>query len=261
MKTTAIAMQVAEAISIKKCKALLAGELLYQDTDELFYQLETHRYIYVFKYGVICFYNCDQALIKKIKTRLAPACSEVFPEPIVKKLNINIGGSSNLVTYGQVTLKAANTDAIRLAMLNVSQSVALDAYGNLSESILEETRIHTSYLEKHGKLDLKDRRLKKYIGKVLNIKNKISENLYIFEAHESSNQEESLSRLDNDLKKIFDLQDRYRAISEQLNIIKDNLDLFKDIMFHKESSKLEWIIIILILVEVIDLFVLKIITP
>ena len=49
---------------------------------------------------------------------------------------------------------------------------------------------------------------------------------------------------------------RYRYIYERTAIIKEDLELFKDIMDHKESSKLEWIII-LILVEVVDLFVLR----
>jgi len=40
-------------------------------------------------------------------------------------------------------------------------------------------------------------------------------------------------------------------------IIKEDLELFKDIMDHRESSKLEWIIIALILLEVVDLFVFR----
>ena len=59
-------------------------------------------------------------------------------------------------------------------------------------------------------------------------------------------------------KKTYDLKDRYRSIHDQIEIVKENLELFKDIMHHRQSSTLEWIIIILILVEVIDMFILKI---
>ena len=68
---------------------------------------------------------------------------------------------------------------------------------------------------------------------------------------------EALNNLNTALKQSFDIKDRYRYIFERIGIIKEDLELFKDIMDHKESSKLEWIIIILILVEVVDLFVLR----
>jgi required for meiotic nuclear division protein 1 len=42
-----------------------------------------------------------------------------------------------------------------------------------------------------------------------------------------------------------------------LEIVKENLDLFKDLLQYRNSIVLEWIIIILILVEVINLFIEK----
>ncbi|MDA1144716.1 MAG: RMD1 family protein, partial [Bacteroidetes bacterium] len=67
----------------------------------------------------------------------------------------------------------------------------------------------------------------------------------------------TLNTLNIALKQTFDLKDRYRYINERTAIIKEDLELFKDIMEHRESSKLEWIIILLILVEVVDLFVIR----
>lgn len=102
------------------------------------------------------------------------------------------------------------------------------------------------------------KRLKRFIGHVLKIKNQISENLYIFDSPDITWENEALNKLNASLKQTFDLKDRYRYIAERVTIIKEDLELFKDIMDHRESSKLEWIIILLILVEVIDVFVLRI---
>ncbi|MDA0678646.1 MAG: RMD1 family protein, partial [Bacteroidetes bacterium] len=92
----------------------------------------------------------------------------------------------------------------------------------------------------------------------LNVKNQISENLYIFDSPDVTWENESLNRLNIALKQTFDIKDRYRYIYERTAIIKEDLELFKDIMDHRESNRLEWIIILLILVEVIDLFAFRI---
>ena len=120
---------------------------------------------------------------------------------------------------------------------------------------ITEGYYHTQHLEKKGKLDISGRNLKKYIGKTLNLKNKIAENLY---SPPETWEDENLNKIDIGLKRTFDLQERFRNIQEGVEIVKENLELFKDIMQYRNSNLLEWIIIILILVEVINLFFEKI---
>jgi uncharacterized Rmd1/YagE family protein len=143
-------------------------------------------------------------------------------------------------------------------MLHVSQSVALDYYSEQTNKLLEETHAHTLILEQKGKLDISGRNLKRFIGKTLNLKNRIAENLYIFDSPDLTWEDEYLTKLDTGLKNTFDLQVRFRNVEEGLIIVKENLELFRDIMQHRKSTALEWVIIALILVEVINLAVEKI---
>ena len=48
-----------------------------------------------------------------------------------------------------------------------------------------------------------------------------------------------------------------RTIHEGLSIVRDNLEVFLGLLQHRNSSILEWIIIILILVEVLNLVIEK----
>jgi len=108
---------------------------------------------------------------------------------------------------------------------------------------------------KKGRLAVSGRKLKKFIGKTLLIKSRIAENLYIFDSPPETWENEQLDKLHGELKKSFDLHDRFRDVSEGLGIVKDNLELFKDILQYRNSLMLEWIVIILIAIEVIHLFV------
>jgi uncharacterized Rmd1/YagE family protein len=142
-------------------------------------------------------------------------------------------------------------------MLNVSQSVALDYYEEQTNKLLEDTNHHTQILENRGRLYLSGKKLRQYIGRTLLLRNRIAENIYVFDSPPETWENELLNRVDADLKRTFDLQVRVRTIHEGLTIIKDNLELFQGLMQHRNSSMLEWIIIILILVEVMNMIVEK----
>ena len=115
-------------------------------------------------------------------------------------------------------------------MLNVSHSVALDYYSEQSDILLEGTNHQIQFLENQGKLDISGNNLRRYIGRTLNLKNKISQNLYIFDSPPETWEDENLNKIDIGLKRTFDLQLRYRNIQEDLQIIKENLELFKDLI-------------------------------
>lgn len=160
--------------------------------------------------------------------------------------------------FNKIEIISPNADVFRLIMLNVSQSVALDYYYELTNRLLVETNLQTQYLEKKGRLYISGKNLKKYIGRTLNLKSNIAENLYIFDSPAETWEDEDLNKIDIGLKKTFDLQVRFRHIQESLQIIKDNFELFKDIMQYRSSYVLEIIIIILILMEVVNLVIEKI---
>lgn len=252
-----VAYQVANSIHIKACKQKLSWELLFQDSDELYYKVSEDSYIYIFQYGMVCFFNFEEKTTSDALKLIKPFSANYFTEKLHDSIDVNIKPNILKVEFDSIVLPSLNEEMIRLVMLNLSQSVALDRYSEITEELLVETNKHTSYLEEKGKLDISGNSLKRFIGKILNIKNKISENLYIFDSPESTWENEQLNKINQDLKRTFDLQDRYRLIHDRIDIIKENLELFKDIMDHKESSKLEWIIIILIVIEVIDLFITK----
>lgn len=247
------AFQVADSIDIKQFKAAFTAEIYYADSDELFYRIEAEKLIYVFKYGVVCFLNHSEVEMTAFIQLIRPYCRNLFTQRLTEEFTIETNAPRNNFGYNQLALVQADVDMLRLIMLNVSQSVALDYYSQQTNALLEETNFHTQMLERKGKLDLSGVHLKKYIGRTLNLKNRIAENLYIFDSPDETWEDENLNRLDVGLKKTFDLQSRFRTIQEGLQIVKENLDLFKDLLQYRNSVVLEWIVIVLIFLEVMNL--------
>ena len=250
--------QVADSIDIKQFKSAFKAELYYSDSDELFYKLGDEQFIYVFKYGVVCFFNYDAIKISGFLQLISDFCKNRFEENLSEEYLIETNAKENRIGYNQIEVKEADIETVRLIMLNVSQSVALDYYSEQTTRLLEETNYHTQILEKKGRLDISGNNLKRYIGKTLILKNRIAENLYIFDSPPETWEDENLNKIHIELKRTFDLQERFRNVAEGLQIVKENLELFKDILQYRNSNLLEWIVIILIAVEVLNLIFDKI---
>lgn len=257
MNLKVLSFQVADTIDLKQFKTAFTTDIHYGDTDELFYHIAANKYLYVFKYGIICFLGYDETEMTAFLQMLQPYCRNFFDQRFSDEFEIETGATAVNYGFNKIEIPGQDIEMIRLIMLNVSQSVALDYYNEQTNILLEETNYHTQILERKGSIGLGAVKLKKYIGRTLNLKNKISANLYIFDSPEETWENERLNKLDIGLKKTFDLQSRFRTIQEGLHIIKENLDLFKDMLQNRNSVALEWIIIILILVEVINLVLEK----
>jgi uncharacterized Rmd1/YagE family protein len=171
-----------------------------------------------------------------------------------EEMNVVLGNNINEQGFDEFIVDYTDIDTINIICIYMAQSVALFHYQKLSDELLENTRKYTTELELKGKVSLSRKSLIRYIGSTLKIKNKISENLYIFDSPMMAWQDERMNRINTRLNENLEIKYRYNAIQEQLNVIQENLELFKDLNLHNHSSFLEWIIIILILVEVIHVF-------
>ncbi|HEY0030930.1 MAG TPA: RMD1 family protein [Bacteroidia bacterium] len=253
-----LSSQIADSIDIKMLRAAYKQKLVHSDSDELFYELGTNQFIYIFRYGVVAFSNHDEKSMKEFIHFVAAYCKNFFDYELTEEFSVETNAPENKFGHNTIELAKTNVDALRIIMLNVSQSVALDYYSNQTEYLLMESHQHTLFLEKKGKLDISGTKLKRFIGKTINLRNRINENLYIFDSVPETWEDENLYKIDMELKKNFDLQSRYRNIQEELEIIKENLSLLIDLMHHRKSSLLEMVVILLILVEVINLAIEKI---
>jgi len=250
--------QLAQQINIRQVRNNFKAELLFGDSDELFYKIADTKFVYIFQFGIVSYFNISEHNSKKFDAEIRPFCKGTISTDLSEDIQVSVVEKKLEVSFNKVTIPEMDEEMIRLIMLHTSQSVALDRYAEITSNLLEEASVHTSSLERRGKLRISSAKLKRFIGRTLNIKNGIYENLYIFDSPLVTWDDEQLTMLDNGLKNTFDLKNRYRNIQDRITIIKENLELFKDIWNHKESSTLEWIIIILIFVEIVDLFVTKV---
>jgi uncharacterized Rmd1/YagE family protein len=156
-----------------------------------------------------------------------------------------------IVKNDHVIISDSNPSTMRIVMLNIGQSVALEYYEVLTDELINSSKHYIVQLERSGKLSISKINLLKYIGKVLNVKNSIVDNLYILDDPNSVWDNEELDLLNRLLKTNFDINTRFKDLDYRLQIVEDNLRLFTDVLNVRESSRLEWVVIILIFIEIL----------
>ena len=249
-----IAYQIAENTSIKKFKAEYTGELINSSSFELFYKYE-HGYIFVLNYGVVVFANVDEIKRSTFISHLNNYCTNQLDNRLQEDFVIKKTNSHHPVfSYNSLSVQEINSDIIRIAMFQVAQSLALDFYQYKTQQLFDETVHLTNQLEEFGTLKISKRNLLKFIGKTLNTKNRIIDNLYIFDNPPVVWENELLGKVNEGLTKTFDITIRFKELEYMLKRVEGNLTVFVELTVAKESQRLEWIIIILILIEILHLF-------
>jgi uncharacterized Rmd1/YagE family protein len=253
------AFLVANQLDIKGVKSFLDIKPLADSSSELLYVFGHEKYQYYFNFGVVVFAGYGEDEMKyAIKT-----VSVHLKNPIAAWLrddhDIKVEAGSDIVfDFDELIVNKLDAKVIRIAMFNLAQSVALDYYHGVTENLLEEVKGFSKELELTGRLKISRKNMMRFIGRALNTQNDIAENIYIFDAPDLVWDDEFLDQLHKGLIKHFDLRVRFSEVEYTLRIIEDNLGIFREIIHQRESNLLEYIIIILIMVEVFDILITKV---
>jgi len=247
-----------ERIDLKTLKNSLTFDCIYEDPTELIFKLSENVYFQIFDYGSIVFFGVDAVrqtdIINSIRIILDLPLIEIQSENFDVEVNPD---SQYIAIFDRIVVKEISLDLAKIVMLNIAQSVAMDNYVDQSDKMLNETMKYSAELETKGKFTLRGKRLLMFIGRTLNLRNKIANNLYIFDSPVLTWDDEYLSKIYNDLRRELDISLRHRSLQENLDIIQENLEIYKDLHQHSHSSTLEWIIIILIAVEILNMVIEK----
>jgi len=253
------AFHIAEQLHLKRLKEAYAGALLFENPSELFYRVDDDCYFCAFDYGAVVFANMGDTDVSKNLALLRQFCEHPLPEILRDDFEIlHQPGESLTFGFGSLVVPELNGNVVRIAMLNTAHSVALDFYSQRAHELLSEVQGFTNQMEQEGTIRISRSNMLRFIGRMLNSKNRIVENLFIFDSPDLAWEDEYFDRIHRGLARTFETQTRFKEIEYTFKVVEDNLSVFRELFLHRESSRLEWIIIALICIEVFDLIISKI---
>ncbi|MDD3774507.1 MAG: RMD1 family protein [Sulfurovaceae bacterium] len=154
-----------------------------------------------------------------------------------------------MITNEEIVLKEASRLNYNIISLAIAQSVGLEKYEKKLDSLFAKSRniIETTYKA----VGIRRIHLMEFAKHLVLTRHDMVGNLLLLDKPNILWDNEEAEFLYNELAKILELYDRHEVALSKLSQIQEDVMLVMDIINHKRSEFLEWIIIILIAIEII----------
>jgi len=230
---------------------------VYRFNDVVFYQSD-HQFVYIFSFGSVVFWglSSDQALA------FITAIEAHADEPAVQiekdEFSYEVGAKTVIDELSDTIILENDTDAFYKLSLSyaLAQSIKLASYEKELKLTIDKMAFIPKSLAKTGKTSLKRNEIAKKMGELYLQKSSINSNLNIMHTPRVIWDHSEIEPHYHMAADFLDLQSRVESLNMGLTMIQDLLEILEDQLNHKHSSMLEWIIIVLIFVEVV-LFIAK----
>ncbi len=220
--------------------------------DPMVVELVAGRYVALTKFGSVIFWNCRRSEIDAVQHDIA-----VLPGALERNLEVSdelvvlVGQDTNLVTFKEVRLRQLTVDQVSIISRALGQSVALERFENDVQAALARSQPVVQALRSRGELIQTQREILQTIGFALHVRAAVLSNLTLFDSPPEAWESEAVAHIDAQLWDYFDLDERLSAINQKVSYLADLNGTLTDLLNHRKSQRLEWIIIVLIVMEIL----------
>ena len=211
------------------------------------------RWTVVHDFGAVVFFGFDEAARAACVKIILEKQGTLEPHPpLLDDYLIDVRpGETPSATFDRAIVPELDEAAVEIISLVLAQSVAMDYYEEDVTALFARVAALATRLAAEGKLRQRGRELARFVGNILVTRNQIAMTLSLLDAPAVTWEREALDRLYRAMRTTFEIEDRYRTQSHKLSVIQDNLAIVVDLVQSRRATALEWIVILLILVELL----------
>lgn len=143
---------------------------------------------------------------------------------------------------------------IKLAFSHgLAQSVKLSTFELTIQKSFNNTKYIPEDLAKHGRISLSKKEIRRKMGELFNERSSVNLSLDVLDTPEFFWLHPELEPYYTMMANYLDIETRVEVLNHRLDVIKELFGMLVNELNHQHSSRLEWTIIILIVIEVVVL--------
>ena len=220
--------------------------------DPLVLEVVRNSYAIVTKFGGLVCWNCTEELIDQLSKDIMHLNDQnTRIDSVRDTVEVETGAASDAVEFSRIRLMRLNLANLKIISLALAQSVALEYFENRVAQALGKSTAIVDMLRGKGRLRVKEQKIVQAVGFALEIRSAVLASLTLFDDPPETWESESIAYLDAKLYNLFDLEERLSAINKKVEFLQDLNTTLLNLLSNRKSHRLEWIIIILIFIEIL----------
>lgn len=225
---------------------------LHKDLIHLLHKDEkrTKAEVFYFSYGVFVSWGFtveeEQAMLQTIKEYEKNS----LPKAELDEFTF-IYGDAMKIEEDEIILQNKNTLTKLAISHGIAQSVKLTIFEEMIQKTIDHTKHLPEALAKKGKISLSRKEISRKMGELFTERNFINLHSEILDTPEFFWEHPELETFYRRTSHYLDVSKRIEVLNKRLNVIHELFEILSNELNHQHTSRLEWIIIILIVIEVV----------
>jgi len=202
---------------------------------------------FIFPYGAIVLWNFSEKHTNELLQSLSPLAKTPISQP--EKYNYMYGAKA---AYHDdlITLPDSCVETKIAFSYSLAQSTKLSAFEIVLHNTFAATQHIPEGLAKTGVIALSRKEIRKKIGQLFIERSSINLHINALDTPEFFWENAEYDPIYQLMSNELDIAERTSTLNQQLDVLHDLFDMLGNELNHQHSSRLEWAIIILIVIEV-----------
>jgi uncharacterized Rmd1/YagE family protein len=216
--------------------------------------------VVLFKYGAVVLFGLDPLEEATFLSNLKPLVQEPFSKPETEEATLRIEPSrAGQVENGIISLQEFSVESLQFVADVLAKSVVLAHYELGTASVFDQIEPFAAGLQRTTKNERWGKELLRQLGRTLSIQHKIVGRVEIIDKPDLLWEAPELERLYARLENEYEIRDRHTVLERKLGLISSTAETVLDLLQHNSGLRVEWYVVVLIVVEILlsfyDIFV------
>ncbi len=206
----------------------------------------------LFRYGAAVLFGLSPVEETAFLAQLKPLVQEAFASPETEEIVLKQDSTrSGRIENGTVWLRSFNTECLQVVADILAKSVVLAHYEVGTGEVFDQIEPFADSLQRTTRDERWAKELLRQLGRTLSIQHKIVGRVEIVDKPDLLWDAPELERIYLRLENEYEIRERHLALERKLGLISTTAETVLDLLRHNTGLRVEWYVVILIVVEIL----------